>query len=281
MKIFNSKIFIGVVSLLGIAIVGFFDFITGIEIRVYPLYFLPLVLAASSFGQRGAVSASIAATSIWFVSNFYGGHTYSLWYIWPINIFTQGIAFFIVSILVSSLKSSIAREQALSRKDTLTNLLNRRAFYEEVGRALALCHRKMRPATVAFMDLDNFKRINDVGGHQKGDELLMTVAETLLTQLRSSDIVARLGGDEFAIFLPEVDKEKAELILKKISKELQKIVHYSEFCVTASIGAVAFEEAPAHLGEMLKEADALMYSVKDSGKNGVRIMSGGRKALKT
>ena len=256
--------------LIGFAAVGYIDYITGFEIRVGPLYFLPSVVAAIHFGTAGAVAASILGTLVWFFSNYFGGLDYHDWYVWPINISAQAISFFVISLLVSNLRASFLREQLLSREDPLTRLLNRRAFYADANQSLAICSRKKRPATVAFMDLDNFKCVNDRQGHQRGDEALILVAETLSTQLRASDIIARLGGDEFAIFLSEVNEDQAILVLNKIRENLKHSEKFQEYGISVSIGAVVFEEAPTNLDVMLKEADALMYKVKLTGKNGLK-----------
>lgn len=267
----NYRIIVGLLVVFGILIVGFLDYVTGIEIRIFPLYFFPLVLAAHRFGKWGALAASISATTVWFLSNYLGGHVFSRWYVWPLNVLTQGMSFLVVSLLVSSLHSAIIREKEVSQTDSLTGLLNSRAFHAQTETSLSLCHRNRRPVTVAFMDLDNFKNVNDIAGHQQGDELLREVAISISNSLRASDIVARIGGDEFAIFLPELDASNAKIVLNKIKDELNRNAMLIKFSVSASIGAAVYEEAPARRDEMLQHADALMYSVKSSGKNGINI----------
>jgi diguanylate cyclase (GGDEF)-like protein len=257
--------------ILGIIVVGCIDYITGIEVRVFPLYFLPLVMAATIFGKRGAVAASILASLVWVASHALGGRVYSHSYIWAINFLSQGTVFLIVSILIAKLRDAHTHEHALSRTDSLTGLMNSRAFHEQAGAALALCHRHKRSATLAFMDLDNFKNVNDTAGHQTGDKLLQMVAQTISPVLRASDFVARVGGDEFVLFLPETDDFQAKVALEKIREQLMHTEAFRAYAISVSIGAVVYSQAPPRIGEMLTEADALMYSVKAAGKNAVHI----------
>jgi predicted signal transduction protein with EAL and GGDEF domain len=189
-------------------LIGYLDYITGNEIRIFPLYFLPLAWTAKVFGRTGAIFASLLATIIWFIAQFLSGREYSHEYIWLINFITQGTAFLMVTLLMSSLRTALGRERELSRTDALTGLLNSRALHEIAGAELALCHRHKRPAVMAFIDLDNFKSVNDTFGHSRGDKLLCQVATVLVSSVRSADVVARIGGDEFAVFLPEMIRKK-------------------------------------------------------------------------
>ena len=271
MAILGSVKFAPVVVILGMVLVGYIDYITGTEVRVFPLYFLPLIKAATVFGNRGAVAASILASVVWVAANALGGRVYSHTYIWVVNFFVQGSAFLVVSLLIARLRASLTREQALSATDSLTGMMNLRAFHAQAGASLMLCHRHKRSATMAFMDLDNFKNVNDMAGHQTGDELLQMVAKTISGGLRASDFVARVGGDEFALFLPETDGDQADAALGKIKEQLVNTEAFRTHAVSVSIGAVAYTHAPSQLSDMLKEADALMYQVKASGKNAVHV----------
>lgn len=270
----KTKLSIVAASLFGIAAIGVIDFITGTEIRVFPLYFLPIILSAWYLGKPGAVWASVAATIVWIASMYFGGRSYSHWSIWTINFFTQGIAFLVVAMLVAKVREALLRERNLSRTDPLTGLANSRAFYEQARGILALCNRNSRPATLAYVDLDNFKRVNDSLGHQQGDALLRDVAAVFSECLRSSDIPARIGGDEFIILLPETGAGEAHAALEKIRLRLAQDPRFQHCAVTVSIGAVAYAHAPDDLDGMVKAADSLMYEVKGASKNNVRIERG-------
>ncbi len=108
----------------------------------------------------------------------------------------------IVVVILSTLKGVLEREKIFARKDFLTGIANRQAFFEFAGIEINRCRRHEYPLTVAYIDCDNFKAINDYFGHQTGDNLLMSVADILQKIIRATDIVARLGGDEFAVLLP-------------------------------------------------------------------------------
>lgn len=259
------------VCLCGVALIGWIDYITGIEMRVFPLYFLPLVTAAWYFGLSGAIVASILVTAVWTLAMYGGGRVYSHTYIWVINFLTMETAFVVVALLVAKLRQAVIREQALSRTDQLTGLANSRAFFELAEGSLSLCFRHKRPITLAYVDLDNFKRANDTMGHQHGDVLLRGVADIFRENLRSSDICARMGGDEFVVLLPETGETKARTALEKVGAQIALSPQFLTCNVTASIGAVSYPVANTTLQDMVKAADTLMYKVKASRKNYVLV----------
>jgi len=166
-----------------------------------------------------------------------------------------------------ALKNGLEREKALARTDSLTQIANRRAFYELASTEINRAHRYKRPFTIVSMDLDNFKIVNDRFGHKIGDTLLCSVANTIQKNIRATDVVARLGGDEFTVLLPEIGAESARVVAHKLQKELLDTMQTNEWPVTFSMGVVTFNSAPATVDEMLKKADTLMYSAKQSGKN--------------
>jgi diguanylate cyclase (GGDEF)-like protein len=169
------------------------------------------------------------------------------------------------------LKNALQREQEISRTDTLTKLPNRRAFYETLEAERVRSLRYHHPLTVAYVDLDNFKKVNDSLGHAEGDEVLISVAATLRTNLRASDFVARIGGDEFAIALPQTDARCSETVLKKLQVSLLEAMASRNSGVTFSIGAVNFMEPRDSLDTLVQIADGIMYGVKTRGKNGVSV----------
>ncbi|MHB1676909.1 MAG: GGDEF domain-containing protein [Sulfuriferula sp.] len=161
-----------------------------------------------------------------------------------------------------------AHEHAI--RDDLTGLQNRRAFLEvgvlEVKRSKRYGH----PLSVAFLDLDDFKQLNDTKGHGAGDAALLATAKALLGALRSSDQVARLGGDEFAILLPEIGYDATVEAGRKIFIAVNSVLR--DFPpVTASIGVIWFEKVDRTFPVMMKAADELMYEVKESGKDDIRF----------
>ena len=165
-----------VAAAISLAAIGWVDFVTGSELRVFPLYFAPIALVAWQGGRRAVVAAAILSSVVWAEANALAGMEYSRPIIWVANALVQATAFAVVGVLIATLRHGLERERELSRIDPLTSLLNRRAFREEADPILALCRRKERPATLAYLDLDNFKTVNNTRGHQAGDALLRAVA---------------------------------------------------------------------------------------------------------
>ncbi len=263
-------------SLLGVVVIGSVDYLSGTELRVYPLYFAPVSLVAWYTGRSGALVVSALCAVSWFGSNFLAGLQYSSQAIWVANTLVQGSSFAIVGLLIATLRAALMREQGLSRTDPLTSLLNGRAFYEEGDRLLALCRRKGRPITIAYLDLDNFKTVNDERGHQAGDDLLCRVAALLQASIRPSDLAARLGGDEFAVLLPEVGPPDAAVMLERLRSLLADALGSNQPPVSGSIGGVTFVTAPDSVEAMVHQADSRMYIAKTTGKNRVQLEIAGQ-----
>jgi diguanylate cyclase (GGDEF)-like protein/PAS domain S-box-containing protein len=173
------------------------------------------------------------------------------------------------SALRKSQEAALTAERRLARVDPLTGLANRRAFYEgaELERKRALRH--SRPLSVAYIDLDNFKQINDRMGHEVGDQLLIQIGAILQNILRAEDLAARMGGDEFAIVFPENNYESARMAIQKTHRMLTEMAKDHKWPVSFSIGMVTFSVPPTSVEEMVRAADDLMYSVKHNGKNSI------------
>jgi diguanylate cyclase (GGDEF)-like protein len=255
----------------GVALVCALDFLTGIEYRVYPLYFLPLSLAAWHLGRRGALVAAGLCTVAWLGSNQLAGRHYSTAAVLIFDFLMQGMAFVTVGWLIADLRRALGREEHLSRTDPLTLLLNRRAFYEAGERILAVGQRHGRPVTLAYIDLDNFKSVNDALGHEGGDLTLRRAAALLQQCIRKGDVAARLGGDEFVVLLPETDSEGAGALLERLRSRLADAFDQIACPVTVSIGAVSFAASPTEIEELVGQADGAMYQAKAAGKNCVRL----------
>jgi diguanylate cyclase (GGDEF)-like protein/PAS domain S-box-containing protein len=160
----------------------------------------------------------------------------------------------------------------LADHDTLTGLLSRRRFEEELERELARVRRTREPACVVLLDLDGFKVVNDAFGHAEGDTLLVRIAAALKLALRDVDVVARLGGDEFAAILPGTDRDGGEVAAAKLLEAVRAHGHR----VTASAGlTVVTGAADEDAGTLLVEADVAMYQAKEAGKDAVVVYERG------
>ena len=261
-------------SALGVALVAALDFVSGVEIRVYPLYYIPIAFAAWYLGRRWTVAIAALSTLAWIASNFYAGMHYSAPAIWAFNACMHLVSFLVVGLLLAQLKTALSHERALSRTDPLTALLNVRAFHEEARRVLSEARRKGRPVTVAYLDLDDFKAINERLGHHGGDETLRRVATAIRRSTRLSDLAARVGGDEFVLVFPETGLDAARVALDRLRAALAQTVGETGPFVTASIGAVVFTEIPESVEEMVRVADQWMYRAKAAGKDRVLLEAG-------
>ena len=156
----------------------------------------------------------------------------------------------------------------LAEHDPLTNLFNRRRFQEVFDRTLAISVRYERNGVLLFLDLDQFKYVNDLSGHQAGDALLKLVADTLKDTVRYSDILARLGGDEFALVLPEGGVEEGILTANKLQHDLSQVEFSANgrvHKISCSIGITLFPAHGKNLTDLLANADMAMYQAKEAG----------------
>jgi len=177
--------------------------------------------------------------------------------------------FCLITIIIAHLKSLHYRERELARSDTLTGAATRLAFYEFARDELNRARRANQPITLAYLDIDSFKQLNDRNGHNLGDRVLHAVAQSIRSSIRRTDMVARMGGDEFAMLLPNTSREASSKLLDKVLNLLKVTMKQSGWPVTFSIGAVTFASAPQSVERMIENADKAMYSVKQTGKNGL------------
>ncbi len=252
---------------LWIALTGRLDYLTGIEYRLFPLYFLPICLVGWRLGHLPTFLAAWFSTVTWFAANYLGGLTFSTSNVWVVNFITQGLSFSIVGWLVVVARRAYWLAETRSRTDSLTSLLNGRAFTDEAVRTTALCERNRRPVTVAYLDVDDFKQVNDRFGHARGDEVLAMVASVLRAAGRETDLVARIGGDEFALLLADTDEAGARIVLDRVRSNLAEAFREGNGGVTVSIGAIVSPSGHPPVDEMLRQADALLYQAKERGKN--------------
>jgi diguanylate cyclase (GGDEF)-like protein len=249
-----------------VCLIGCLDYATGTEARVFPLYYLPIAAGALLVSRAVGLGLAVFSSVFWVLSMYWGGSTWSAG-MFTFNAATQMASFGVIALLVGSLARRFEVERDLSRTDPLTSLPNGRSFHETATVLIAGARRSGRPFTVAYLDLDNFKTVNDTRGHLQGDQALKAVAEVLRRATRASDVTARFGGDEFALLLPDTGPEPARTVLERLLAMIADAMRQREWPITVSIGAVSFPKAPATVEAAVHAADSLMYRVKQGGKN--------------
>ncbi|MBK8182228.1 MAG: EAL domain-containing protein [Candidatus Competibacteraceae bacterium] len=177
---------------------------------------------------------------------------------------------------ITARKKAELRLAWLADHDPLTRLYNRRRFTKELKEAVATAKRYRRSGALLFLDLDQFKYINDTSGHRAGDRLLQRLGELLASILREVDVIGRLGGDEFAVILNQSNATEAILVAKKMLAHIQEIefpVDEQIHKLSASIGITLFPEHGIDSEDLLARADLAMYQVKESGRGGWYLLS--------
>lgn len=243
------------------------DASSGFEIPLLSLYAVPVSLAAWAGTSRAAYTLAAVAVTLPTALSALAGEPLGWSVLWSI---VSNFAFLAIIVkLLTTLKRRLSDEAAFVATDTLTGLLLRGSFIASLDAELARAHRYGRAFTLAYVDLDNFKAVNDLEGHHTGDELLRGVADTLRSSTRQTDVLGRMGGDEFAVILPETRGGAIGSVLENLRKQLIGTMANGGWPVTFSIGAVTFEAPIDTSREALQVADAAMYSVKRSGKDGI------------
>jgi diguanylate cyclase (GGDEF)-like protein len=246
------------------ALIALLDLLTGADYAWSIFYVAPILLVTWCVSWRAGAAWSLMSAAIWAVLDA-AGRGYSSAFVPVWNAIVRLAFFALLTALAEGAKRGLARERTLSRTDALTGVANSRSFEDRLGFSLDYLRRTGRPVTLAYVDLDEFKTVNDRLGHFEGDELLRAVAIAIDSRLRATDMVARLGGDEFGILLPETDETAALLVLESVVTAARDAVT-TRWPVSMTIGAVTFREAPPDIDTMVAAADDLMYVGKRHSK---------------
>jgi len=268
----RRRLFIVVAAAVSVLLIGALDYATGPGISLILFYLIPIGVVAWFEGLIPGVAISVLASLLLFLTRPHaaGRADPDHFHYW--NIFMRFGVFVVVAYVVSMqavIRNLLRREKELSRRDILTGAVNRREFIELLSAEILRMMRYGRHFSLAYIDLDNFKSVNDLRGHASGDRLLRIVAEGVRDAVRSSDVVARLGGDEFAILLPETGAAAAEAVIRKVQGTVDDLLREGRWNVTMSIGLLSCESAPDSSDQALRQADSLMYRAKSEGKNRV------------
>jgi diguanylate cyclase (GGDEF)-like protein len=266
----QSKSFILTLTLILAVTIGIIDYVTGTQISVLIYYVIPVYISTWFVGSGAGIVLSVFCTVTWAIANNVFMHSFDFAFIpyWNVSmylVFLLGTTYFL-----RLLKVSLEQERQVARTDFLTHAVSRRYFLELAESEINRARRYAHPFTAVYIDIDNFKAINDTFGHDIGDDLLLRVVSTIKDQIRTSDIIARLGGDEFMIFFPETSAEMAMSAIDKVRKVLLLAMSKNNWPVTFSFGMVTFATPPWSVDHMIKLTDDLMYDGKKAGKNMIK-----------
>ena len=266
----RSKLFGAIIGFVLISTVGILDYLTGYEIEFSFFYLIPISLAAWYASRRVALAASLTSAAVWLVTQVIAGKSYSQPAIFAWNTLIVFGFFFTVAYLLSLLKETLEQERELARTDYLTGAVNSRVFFDLLQMEMNRSQRYKHPFSIAYIDIDNFKAVNDRFGHTIGDQVLRTVVDQARKHLRRTDAIARLGGDEFAVLLPEPGQESAQAAISKIQREVFEGTNQTNRSITLSIGVLTCVDAPQTTDEIIRMADDLMYAAKHDSKNAIK-----------
>ena len=259
-----------VLALLAIGAVGVLDYLAGPLVSFTVFYLVCILVIAWLFNLFSTILFSLICTAVQVLGDLWHSNFDAT----LVQIYWQAAGalavYLFVGFVVYSFRAVLEREVALARTDPLTGAANNRSFGERANLELNRARRSNRPLTVAYVDVDRFKAVNDRFGHSAGDRLLRTITTTIRANLRNSDMVARLGGDEFALLLPETSYEPAHLGLSRVHSALDAAMNQDKWPVTFSIGIVTFAKVPENIDALIQIADSVMYDAKESGKNTIR-----------
>lgn len=243
-----------------VLLIGYADHRTGPDIGFSLFYLAPIVAGAWFAGRRASVLIALTAATCWFLADYLlrASLSLSLW-----NGLTRLVIYTGQGFLVGTLREDRRREGALARTDSITQLPNSRSFRESLEAAIE----DGTSVGVVYIDLDNFKRVNDLFGHGAGDAVLLRTAGELRKAVRSSDVVARVGGDEFAVVLHEVDSAGGDATARRIIAGVGSIAgDYPGTGFGATVGVAISQRANISAEELIRPADDAMYEAKQRKK---------------
>jgi len=262
-----------IVDLALVCLVVWIDTLSVHSMNVVFLYLVPAGLAAWAGGYIHGIAASVfcglMVVTSGYISGAYPGG--------PVGVGWNVASLVLMLLLFSSLVAAISRilkyEQGSAHTDPLTGLANRRLLNEYFKGEVERARRYKRPISIMYIDIDNFKAVNDRFGHAAGDRMLKGMAWILVKSTRKADTPARIGGDEFALILPETMENGVRSVEKRIREKFMALAKRYRWPVGLSIGAAVSAKPGGSIDALLEKADGLLYQVKGAGKGATRIIS--------
>jgi diguanylate cyclase (GGDEF)-like protein len=258
----RSVLVTGLISMLAVFIL---DLLTPAEIRLHVLYVFPLAAIALHAERKGTVFLALTLSVVLQLTVFIHEATPFLPFVTDATVALATSVLTIV--LARALRENHYANLTLATRDALTGLHNRRSFDSIIAMEIERQKRYGGVFSLAVLDLDNFKEINDTQGHHVGDRVLQPLADVLRENTRHSDSITRLGGDEFTIMMPNAGEMECSTLCHQLSGKIAARMAEAGFAITASIGHTTFAQAPDSSSDVLIRADKAMYAAKEKGKN--------------
>jgi diguanylate cyclase (GGDEF)-like protein len=248
----------------GVTVIFTIDLAAPAEVRLHGLYVFPLAIVARYCAPlRWSIGVVLLTTALQFIA--FSAQVVAV----PSVISDIGVPF-VTSVLTVFLarawRTSYLTAVSQAAMDSLTGLGNRRTFFAELDAEISRQRRQAGSFSLAVLDLDGFKDLNDSKGHRAGDEALKLVADILRTCTRTSDSLGRIGGDEFGILIRNTDLE-CTTMLRDLCATIARASAAAGYAVTTSIGCKTFPSPPESVADALQQADGIMYEAKLRGKN--------------
>ena len=260
-------------GLVATAAVGMADYgvarLLGYDFVATGFYMVPIGFVAFVGGRRNGMVIALAAALTETVATYAAlVDATNIWAV-PISILLELVVFVATAYSHGAIRRLVERERHLSRQDSVSGVVNSLGFREAAGWEVSRARRWPQVVSLIYLDVDDFKAVNDQQGHARGDEVLRIIGRAMKQSLRESDVVARVGGDEFAALMPGTDEEGCRAATSRVHLAITRDLAEAGFAVTASVGATTFPSAPETVDELIGAGDDAMFKVKRGSKNGV------------
>jgi diguanylate cyclase (GGDEF)-like protein len=262
-------------ALAAVAGLTVFKLTIGQSVSVIDFLFVPIV-AVGWFARRrwlGYAVAGIAAVDTAFVAMT--AETQATLAAAAAAALVRFCLYLVVLELLGMMRRERAGDQRAAFTDQLTGAANARAFKQTAGLEVERAQRYLGPISVAYLDIDDFKSVNDALGHGEGDHVLAQTGHVLRSTLRATDTAARIGGDEFAVLMPQTGSAGAAALMERVRGELDRLTLADGGHVCFSVGLATFERPPSSVGELMSAADGMLYRAKRAGKGRMERASQG------
>lgn len=269
----GHRLILWVVVIFLLILIGYLDFISGSGYSFSLFYLLPSSVAAWYLSRNYSILLAFFAVGIWQLVDVHFNRVpqslpENIW-----NLFSRLTIMVLISILLHSLRNAYKKEKELAGIDHLTQVYNVRTFNNRLDEELSRAVRYGRPLSLAFLDVDDFKKVNDTYGHKVGDQVLRDIADVLSGSVRKNDAVGRMGGDEFAILLIETGLSETRSIITSLQKMINGFIRRNKWPISISIGVITCETVFCNSDQLIHFADQIMYSVKEDTKDSVKFAS--------